>query len=126
LRGNGYQVRHVTEAPTVPCSCGESTRILAAADGLPCSLHVTHIRDAAKHYHRVTTEVYYVLEGTGRMELGDDVIELTPGTVVYLEPGTPHRAWGDVKTIVFGLPAFRAEDEFYVGSATPPSPLAPG
>jgi hypothetical protein len=52
---NGYLVRRVADAPTVPCPCGESTRPLTGADGAPCSLHVTAIRDAARHYHRETT-----------------------------------------------------------------------
>ena len=30
---NGYLVRRLAEAATVPCPCGESTRPLTAADG---------------------------------------------------------------------------------------------
>ncbi len=77
----GYLVRRLVDAPTVPCPCGESTRPLAAADGAPCSLHVTAIRDAARHYHRQTTEVYYILEGSGKMELDREWVDLEPGTV---------------------------------------------
>ncbi|MEO2088227.1 MAG: mannose-6-phosphate isomerase, partial [Gemmataceae bacterium] len=66
---NGFVVRHRDEAPTVPCPCGASTRILTATDGGPCSVHVTAIRDSVRHYHRHTTEVYYILSGTGKMEL---------------------------------------------------------
>jgi hypothetical protein len=53
----GYVVRHRSEAPTVPCPCGFSTRILTAADGGPCSVHVTRIRDSVQHYHAETTGV---------------------------------------------------------------------
>ena len=28
--------------------------------------HVTAIRDSVRHYHRETTEVYYILEGRAR------------------------------------------------------------
>lgn len=52
---NGYLVRRVADAPTVPCPCGESTRPLTGVDGAPCSLHVTAIRDATLHYHRETS-----------------------------------------------------------------------
>lgn len=51
----GYVVRKRADAPNVPCPCGVSTRILTAADGAPCSLHVTSISDSARHYHRETT-----------------------------------------------------------------------
>jgi mannose-6-phosphate isomerase-like protein (cupin superfamily) len=113
----GYLVRHLKDAPTVPCPCGASTRPLTIADTPVCNLHVTHITDSVKHYHRETTEVYYILEGRGKMELNDDVIDLEPGTIVYIEPGTAHRAYGDIRTIVFGVPAYRHDDEFFVTDA---------
>ena len=53
----GYLVRKLTDAPSVPCPCGVSTRPLTTADGAPCSLHVTSISDSARHYHRETTRV---------------------------------------------------------------------
>jgi mannose-6-phosphate isomerase-like protein (cupin superfamily) len=110
----GYLVREKAEAPVVMSKCGESTRVLTADDTPVANLHVTHIRDSVKHYHRDCTEVYYVLAGSGSMELGDDLVELRPGVTVLIEPGTPHRAFGDLETIVFGVPAWRHTDEFYV------------
>ncbi|HXG11802.1 MAG TPA: cupin domain-containing protein [Gemmataceae bacterium] len=112
----GYLVRRLQEAPTVPCSCGQSTRPLTRADTPTCNLHVTFIKDSVKHYHKECTEVYYILEGHGKMELNGDVIDVEPGTVVYIEPYTAHRLWSEegVRTIVFGVPAFRPDDEFYV------------
>lgn len=111
----GYLVRRTADAPTVPCPCGDSTRVLTAADGAPLSLHVTSIRDAVRHYHRDTTEVYYILSGTGKMELNGDWVDLEPGTVLWIEPGTRHRLVSEagVKTIVTALPAFNPADEFF-------------
>lgn len=111
----GYLVRRTADAPTVPCPCGDSTRVLTAADGAPLSLHVTSIRDAVRHYHRDTTEVYYILSGTGKMELNGDWVDLEPGTVLWIEPGTRHRlvSEGGIKTVVVALPAFNAGDEFF-------------
>jgi mannose-6-phosphate isomerase-like protein (cupin superfamily) len=111
----GYSVRRAEDAPTVPCPCGQSTRIVTAADGLGCSLHVTEIRDSVRHYHRAVTEVYYVLEGTGQMELNDETVEVGPGSVITIEPGTRHRltSVAGVRTIVFGIPAFDPEDEYF-------------
>jgi mannose-6-phosphate isomerase-like protein (cupin superfamily) len=111
----GYLVRRLADAPTVSCVCGRSTRPLTSADGGVCNLHVTFIQDSVKHYHRACTEVYYILEGRGKMELNDDVIDVEPGTIVYIEPGTRHRLWSaeGVRTIVFGVPAYLEEDEFF-------------
>jgi mannose-6-phosphate isomerase-like protein (cupin superfamily) len=111
----GYLVRKLAEAPSVPCPCGVSTRPITAADGAPCSLHVTAIRNSARHYHRNTTEVYYILEGTGKIELNGNWHDLEPGTAIWIEPGTRHRveSAAGLKTIVFALPAFNPDDEWF-------------
>lgn len=108
-------VRLVADVQAVPCPCGDSTRVLTAADGSPCSFHVTTIRDSVRHYHRATTEVYYVLEGTGRIELDGEWTRIGPGVMIWIPSGTRHRlvADGEVKTIVFGVPAFDPADEFF-------------
>ena len=112
----GYLIRRLAEAPTVPCPCGESTRPLTRADTPACNLHVTFIKDSVRHYHKLCTEVYYILEGVGKMELNGDVVEVAPGTVVYIEPHTAHRLWSDegVRTVVFGFPALNPDDEYFV------------
>ena len=38
-------------------------------------------------------EVYFVLEGTGEMCLGDQRQVLTGGQAVFIPPGCRHRAW---------------------------------
>jgi mannose-6-phosphate isomerase-like protein (cupin superfamily) len=112
----GYLIRRLQDAPTVPCPCGLSTRPLTLADTPVCNLHVTFITDSVKHYHKETTEVYYILEGRGKMELNADVVDVEPGMVIYIEPGTAHRLVSPegVRTVVFGVPAYRMDDEFYV------------
>jgi mannose-6-phosphate isomerase-like protein (cupin superfamily) len=110
----GYLYRKQDDATKVPCACGESTRIIQIDDTPVANLHVTHITDSLKHYHKACTEYYYILEGKGKMELGDDVVDLEPGVTILIEPGTPHRAYGDIKTIVFGVPAWRHDDEFFL------------
>jgi mannose-6-phosphate isomerase-like protein (cupin superfamily) len=114
-QSRGYTVRRADDAPTVPCPCGQSTRIVTAADGLGCSFHITDIRDSIRHYHKRCAEVYYVLSGTGQMELNAETVEVGPGTVVTIEPGTRHRLVSEagVRTIVFGVPAFDPDDEYF-------------
>jgi mannose-6-phosphate isomerase-like protein (cupin superfamily) len=115
MQSRGYTVRRADDAPTVPCPCGQSTRIVTAADGLGCSFHITEIRDSVRHYHKSCAEVYYVLSGTGQMELNSETVDVGPGTVVTIEPGTRHRLMSEsgVRTIVFGVPAFDPDDEYF-------------
>ncbi|CAN5821285.1 cupin domain-containing protein [soil metagenome] len=115
ITGRGYLVRTEAEAPVVPCPCGQSTRILTFEDGLPANFHVTFIKDSVKHYHKNCTEVYYILEGTGELELNEDIVPVAPGTLVVIEPYTAHRLRSEqgVRTVVLGVPAWRPEDEFF-------------
>jgi len=112
---NGYLVRKLAVAPSVPCPCGMSTRPLTGADGAPCSLHVTSIGDSERHYHRETTEVYYILDGAGKMELNGEWHDIEPGTVIWILPSTRHRvsSAAGLRTIVFSLPPFDEADEWF-------------
>jgi len=65
----GYLIRRLVDSPVFQCPCGISMRPLSGIDGSPCSLHVTSIRESVRHYHQETTEVYYILEGVGKIDL---------------------------------------------------------
>jgi len=49
------------------------------------------------HFHAEAEELYHVTRGTLTMRFGDDVREVTPGSVVRVAPRTPrsHRNEGD-------------------------------
>ena len=109
----GYLVRHLRDATVVPCPCGTSNRIFTRDDTPVANLHVTEITDSRKHYHKKATEYYYILEGNGKMELNDDVIELEPGLAILIPPGTAHRAYGNIKTLIVVIPAAEHGDEYF-------------
>jgi mannose-6-phosphate isomerase-like protein (cupin superfamily) len=105
-------VRHISEVTPVPCPCGESRRIITRADAAALGLHVTDLGGARKHYHRVTTEVYHILEGKGQIELDGTVYEVRPGTTIYIPAGVKHRAIGSLKAVIATVPPFDATDEY--------------
>ncbi len=43
------------------------------------------------HTHDYEHEVWYVLSGSGLVVVGDEQIQLSPGTVVVAPPGVPHQ-----------------------------------
>jgi mannose-6-phosphate isomerase-like protein (cupin superfamily) len=52
-------------------------------------------------------EVYYVVEGRGRLRVGDEGREVRPGTLVYVAAGVEHRFHDveeDLKVLVFWAP----------------------
>ncbi len=107
-------VRHIDDVPGVPCPCGTSVRPLTRADTEVANLYVTHIQDSAKHYHEHSAEIYFIIEGSGTMELDDERFELRPGLMLYIPAGVPHRGWGDFRTVIVGVPALDPEDEVIV------------
>jgi mannose-6-phosphate isomerase-like protein (cupin superfamily) len=68
-------------------------------------------------WHRLaeTAERYVIVEGTGRVEVGDDIREIvTVGDVVLIPPDTPQRianiGEGDLVFLAICTPRFRAEN----------------
>ena len=50
---------------------------------------------STRHRHRTTTELYVVVEGTGRMRVDDDVLTLAPMSAVLVEPETVRQPFND-------------------------------
>ena len=48
-------------------------------------------KSTSGHKHEGQEEVYYFIEGTGKMELDDDTLKVQPGDVVLIEDGVFHR-----------------------------------
>jgi quercetin dioxygenase-like cupin family protein len=52
---------------------------------------------STRHRHRTTTELYVVLEGTGRLRVGDDVLTLERLSAVLVEPSTVRQPFNDTR-----------------------------
>ena len=48
-----------------------------------------------KHRHRAQTELYVLLEGTGRVRIGEDVLTLDPLSALAVEPRTVRQVFND-------------------------------
>lgn len=48
---------------------------------------------APRHLHRHDDEAWYVLEGTLRVEVGQQEVEAQAGSAVFVPRGTPHTYW---------------------------------
>jgi quercetin dioxygenase-like cupin family protein len=42
------------------------------------------------HWHKIMTEIFYVLEGTLTLSAGDETIQAGPGGYAFVPPGTVH------------------------------------
>jgi mannose-6-phosphate isomerase-like protein (cupin superfamily) len=48
-------------------------------------------RGTTPHYHQRAEEIYYILEGRGRMRVGDETRNVGPGDAIAIAPGQVHQ-----------------------------------
>jgi len=107
--------RHISEIKPWTETCGQIRPLIEEQDSAAAEVHHLEITDAKLHYHERTDEVYYVLDGTGRMQLDDQEIELSKDVTVYVPRGVKHRAWGQLKVLVVCIPRGVLHDVHEVG-----------
>jgi mannose-6-phosphate isomerase-like protein (cupin superfamily) len=90
-------VRNIDSVPAFTTKDGSEIRELLAHRN-SCIRHQTLAearlpvdRETALHHHRQTEEIYYLLEGTGRMRVGDEIREVAAGDAVAIPPGAVHQ-----------------------------------
>jgi len=109
-----YKIVNLAEVEPVECPCGATRRAFTDDPDRVASLHVVDIKaDSRTHYHKRLTEVYYILEGTGQMELDGRLIDVGPGSAILIKPGCRHRAIGRMRIINVPVPAFDPSDEWF-------------
>lgn len=63
---------------------------------------------STRHRHRATVELYLLLEGTGRLRVDDELLTLTTGSAVLVEPDSVRQLFNDTDSeqlwLVVGAP----------------------
>jgi mannose-6-phosphate isomerase-like protein (cupin superfamily) len=109
-----YKIARFSEIDAVKCPCGFAKRAFAGPDNSTATMHIVNVQaDSRVHYHKNLTEIYLVLEGSGRMELDGEKIPVTPFTAIFIKPGCRHRAVGKMQIINVCIPPFDAKDEWF-------------
>ncbi len=109
-----YSIVKMNDLSPVRCPCGFAKRAFASDGDKTASLHLVDIQQDSKvHYHRQHTEIYYILEGTGEMELDGEKIPLRTGISIRISPGCRHRASGKLKILNASIPSFDPRDEWF-------------
>ena len=117
-------VRHEGETPRERSACGWRHLLLSRQDkdlSLAAWAHAVDIDGARAHYHKRSTELYYVLEGEGAVTLNGVEHWVRKGSIVHIPPGVVHSAKGRVRVLVIGIPDI-ADDDLFL----PESPAADG
>ena len=102
---DGSTIRELLGLPTAPVrnqSLAEATLVGGQA--------------TERHYHAQSEEIYYVVEGSGEMELDGERQQVGVGDAVLIPPGARHQIRADAEGLRFlccCAPAYRHEDTFF-------------
>ncbi len=111
-------VRHEGHAPRERSACGWRDRLISHEDA-PLSpaawAHAVDIDGAKLHYHKRSTELYYVLDGSGCVVLDGVEQPVSKGSLVHIPPGVVHGAKGRMRVLVVGIPDIAEDDYFEAG-----------
>jgi mannose-6-phosphate isomerase-like protein (cupin superfamily) len=73
-------------------------------------------RATRRHFHRRIEEIYFVLEGTGEMELDGERHDVGPGEAVRIPPGAWHQiraGAGSLRFLCACSPGYEHDDTFF-------------
>ena len=111
----GILVRHEGDAPREESACGWRDRLISREDAAikPAAwAHAVDIDGAKPHFHKVATELYYVLQGSGAVTLDGVQHDVLPGSMVHIPAGVIHSAAGKMRVLVVGIPDI-SEADYY-------------
>lgn len=109
-----YMIARFDEIEAVNCPCGFARRAFVSDDNRTATMHIVDIRkDAQIHYHKKLTEIYFILEGAGHIELDGQKVPVEPFTAILIKPGCRHRAVGKMRILNVCIPAFDPNDEWF-------------
>jgi mannose-6-phosphate isomerase-like protein (cupin superfamily) len=95
-------------------TCGWRDRLISREDrDVAAWAHTVDIDGARPHYHRRTTELYYVVEGEGAVVLDGVAHPVRRGSLVHIPPGVVHGAQGRMRVLVVGIPDIADDDLFF-------------
>lgn len=106
-------VRHEGHAPRERSACGWRYRLISREDSdVAAWVHAVDLDGAREHYHKRSTELYYVLEGEGVVVLDGEEHAVRKGSLIHIPPGVVHGARGRMRVLVTGIPDI-ADDDFF-------------
>ena len=107
-------IRHEGEARRERSTCGWRDRLISREDrNVAAWVHAVDIDGSRAHYHKRTTELYYVLEGEGAVRLDGVAHSVRKGSLLHIPPGVVHGAVGRMRVLVVGIPDISDDDIFF-------------
>ena len=105
-------IRKLSEQDSEQSIGGIRRQLIHAEDDVGSSLYHISVKDMQPHFHIRTTEIYYILKGTGVLRLDQEEFEIESGMAVAIPPGILHELTGDVELLILATPPLQPDDKF--------------
>ena len=72
-------------------------------------------RPTQRHYHRVSEEIYFLLEGEGDLEVDGETRRVRPGEAILIPPGAWHQITGttQLRFLCCCAPPYSHDDTYF-------------
>ncbi len=110
VTADGSQIRSILDRSNAPVQ----NQSLAEA-------FLTTGQSTALHFHRLSEEFYFILEGSGSIRVDDEVSEVAAGDAILIPPGAVHTitAKRDLRFLCCCAPPYSLEDTVLVPDDSP-------
>lgn len=123
-RGNRVDVKNLSEVPAFTTKDGSEIReLLAHRNSKIANQSLAEARlpvgaSTLPHYHPQTEEIYFLTNGTGRMQVEAEQRDVGPGDAIAIPPGTRHQITNTgsdtLRFLCCCAPAYEHEDTVMV------------
>ncbi|MEW6581937.1 MAG: cupin domain-containing protein [Actinomycetota bacterium] len=117
------EVRARDEAVPFTTADGSTIRSLLDRSNAPVANHslaeatLEPGQATVRHHHKVSEEIYYLVEGTGVMELDGEKRRVTTGDAILIPPGSRHQITNDgpgpLRLLCTCAPAYDHADVYF-------------
>ena len=89
-------IHNINDVPAFTTKDGSVIReLLAHRNSVICKQSLAEARvgpglETQPHYHPLTEEIYYILQGVGEMTIGKEMQPVGPGDAIAIPPGAIH------------------------------------
>ncbi len=120
-------VRHAAD-PAGPPIEGDARDLLIDRDDdghVAAWVQTLDVETTREHYHRISAELHYVIEGRGQVCLDGRWHAVRAGSLVHIPPGVIHGASGPMRVLIVGVPFIAEEDTYYLDDESYETSVAP-
>lgn len=114
-------IRQLSEQKPFTTADGSTIRSILDATNAPVekqSLAEARLPEGGetqRHYHKLSEEIYFMLEGKALMEIDGEEREIGPGDAILIQPGAWHqvKAITDIQFLCCCAPVYSHEDTYF-------------